>query len=244
MNKEKSLANYYSRGFALTNKNLEVYLINLVIELPTILHSLFPKLPFSGILALFSYVMILISLGFSLSIPLFLLQKQQNKSLDFQDMLSTTFQNTKRIILPAILVFIILVVLLIVSSILVAISLHPTKEQVLQFFQSWGNLGRGWHPILLILPFTLSFFVFTPFLFALEHKGLFTSIRDGFVMCTRHLPYLVTVMFVGMISYSVISFLPGTEFWGLLLRIAINLYVSLIVAASTLFYYQQNIRSD
>lgn len=182
-------------------------------------------------------------MGFSLSIPIFLLRKQQNKSLDLQEMLSTTIQNTKRIILPAILLFILLVVLLIASFVLVAIFLHPTKEQVPQFFQSLGNLSKGWNPYFLIPPVILSFFTFAPFFFALEHKGFFASIKDSFILSFRHLPYLAIVMLVGMISYSATSFLPVTEFWGLLLRYAISLYVSLIITASTLFYYHKAVKS-
>lgn len=241
MEKEKSLLNYYLRGFTLTNKSLDVYLLAVVLASLTLLPSLLPDSAMSRILLLPSMLFAIIDLGFSLSIPIFLLYKQQNKSLNFQTIISTTIQNTKRIILPAILIFILLLILLVVSVVLTAIFLHPAKEQVTQFSRSWSQFSKGWNPIFLILPIIFSLFTFTPFLFALERKGLLVSIKNSFMMSFRHLPYLSLVMVIGAISYSITSFLP-TGVWGLFIRNPIRLYISLIATASTLFYYQKNIK--
>ena len=229
MNKEKPLFSYYFDGLALINKSLEVYLIALVLSLLSFISF---------------YITSIISIGFSLSVPVFLLQRQQNKPLALQHILSTTINNTKRIILPLILTFILLIVLLIVSFVLIAIFLPLIKEQILQFFQSWDRLSKGWHPIFLISSILFSFFVFTPFFFSLEYKGLLVSIKKSIALSFRNLSYIASVILVGVISYSVTSLLPITEIWGLLLKTAIALYLSLVVTASTLFYYQKVIKIE
>lgn len=243
MNKEKSLFNYFSDGFALTNKSLEVYLIALVLTLIALLNSIFPNSPYSGIFSLLLFITTIMSVGFSLSAPVFLLQKHQNKPLALQNMLSTTIKNTRRIILPLILIFILFIVLFIATSVLTAIFLYPTKEQVFQFFQSWDRFSKGWHPIFLIPSILFSFFVFTPFFFSLEYKGLLVSIKKSVALSFRNLSYIALVALVSIISYSVTSLLPIAETWGLLLRPAITVYLNLVVTASTLFYYQKMIKA-
>lgn len=243
MSKKKSLTNYYSQGFTLANKSSEIYLISLALSLLGILNSHSPKLPISGVMSLLGYLLVLISWSFSLSIPVFLLQKQHKKFLDFHSIFSITIQNTKRILLPAILLFALLVLLIIVSVVVFIIFINPTKEQFSQFLPNLSSLISPSHPVFLVTPVISSFFIFTPFIFALENKGLFASIKDSFAISFRHLPYLATVILIGMVTYSITSFLPITELWGLCLRIAISLYVALIVKTSTLFYYQKSINS-
>lgn len=244
MEKERSLLDYYLNGLTLTNRSLKIYLLTIALTSPTLLPSLLSNSPLSEILSLLFVPFAIINLGFSLSIPVFLLYRQQNRSLDFQTIISTTIQNTKRIILPGILIFILFALLLISSFIITAVLLHPSKEQVTQFFQSLSQLNNGWHPAIFILSIIFSFFVFTSLLFSLEHKGLLDSIKDSFMISFQHLRYLSLVIITGMISYSITSFLPTEETWGLFARNAISLYITLAVTASTLFYYQKNIKGE
>lgn len=242
MNQNQSILKFYSDGFTLTNKSLDIYLISLFIFLPILLNYFFPNSPYYVVLTLLSIPVAILNIGFSLSVPIFLLQKQQNQSLNFKSILSTTTQSIRRMILPAFLIFILFVALLMLSFILLFIFLHPTGRQVQQFFQSFSNLSKGWHPIFLIQPIIVSFLVFTPFLFSLEQQGLFASLKNSLVISIKNLPYLVGVIILGIISYSVTSFLPVTEFWGLFLRFAVSLYIGLIITASTLFYYQDVVK--
>lgn len=243
MNKNQSILGYYSAGFTLANKSLEIYLISLFILLPTSLNFLFPNSPYSAVLTLVSLLATIINIGFSLSIPVFLIQKQQNQPLTFQNIVSTTIQSTKRMILPALLIFILLVALLMLFVILLITFFHPTAGQVQQFFQSWGNLSKGWQPIFLIQSIIVSFLVFTSFLFSLESQGLFSSLKNSIIISIKNLPYLVGLIILGIISYSLTSFLPVTEFWGLFLRFAVSLYIGLMITANTLFYYQDVVKT-
>ncbi|MDP3724019.1 MAG: hypothetical protein Q8R11_00110 [bacterium] len=239
MNKITSLFSYFSSGFALTNKSFDIYLISLALLLLFELPSLPLDFSLSVVLSLLSTIGLAVNFGFSISIPVFLLQKQQDKPLDLRRVVSVTIQNTKRAILPLFYLFILGIIFLV----FLVIFLHPTREQAWQFFQDWANSGNK-DPRLLILPIILSFFVFTSFLFSLEQRGFFRSMKDSVLLSFRNLPYLVLIIIIEAVSWSVISFLPSSEFWSQFLRYVISLYISLVIAASTLFYYQRVVKGE
>ncbi len=236
MSRIKSLLNYFKSGFDLANKSIEIYFLGLALSLIISFESFFLNTQLVGIIQLLTLVGIIINLAFSLSIPIFLLQKQQGHSLNFQNILSITIQNTKRIILPVILLSILIFVLFIASLILVAIYLHPTKEVTNQFFQS---LNGESNTITYILIAFFSFFVYVSFLFSLEHKGFITSIIQSIILSFKNLSYLLLVLSAGIISYALISFLPIDNFWGLFSRVAIASYTGFVITSTTLFYYQK-----
>ncbi len=239
---KKSLFDYYLRGFALANKSFTVYFITLVLLLPNVADTLIPKLPFPRIISLVSYIVGLIGFAFSLSIPVFLLQKQQKESSSLYRMLIITAQTTKRIIFPIILI-VILFLLIVLASIVFAVIFHLSREQSQYITDSIIGLNKGWHPLYLILISVYSLFTFTSFFFVLEQKGLIISMKDSFLISFRHIPYLSIATLLGVICYLVTSFLPITELWGLCLRYVISLYVGLVVASSTLFYYQEVVKT-
>src|SRR3989344_1311362 len=242
MNQEKPLLKYFFEGFALANRNLEIYFLGLIIViLPPLLSAILPNLP---ILNALSPVFYLISFGFSLSIPKFLIQKHHNYSLSLKNIFSTTMQSTKRIILPSILLFIIATILLMVIFALVVIFLRPTPEQIAQFFRDFNYSNIRWHPFFLILVPVISFFVFTPILFSLEHKGLITSLLNSISTSFSHLPYLSIVIAIDFISYAGTSFFPIYEVWGSSAEYIISSYIGLVVISSTLLYYQKKIRNE
>ncbi len=185
--KLKSIIQYFLNGFSLTNRSLDIFLISLSLSIPSLLRYFIPNTLLGKILSPVSFVLLFISIGFMLSLPVFLEQKQQKKVSDYRNIVKITFENTKRIILPSVLLFITFIVLLMFSFILVAIFLHPNKDQVSIFFQ---NIGKGWQPIFLI-PITLMyFFEFTSFFFSLEHNGLLSSIRKSIVVAFNNLDYI------------------------------------------------------
>ncbi len=233
--KLKSIIQYFLNGFSLTNRSLDIFLISLSLSLPSLIKYFMPNTILGKVLSPVSFVLLFISIGFMLSLPVFLEQKQQKKVSDYRNIVKITFENTKRIILPSVLLFITFIVLLMFSFILVAIFLHPNKDQVSIFFQ---NIGKGWQPIFLI-PITLMyFFEFTSFFFSLEHNGLLSSIRKSIVVAFNNLDYISMVIMIGIISYSITSFIPIQTFWGYVIRIALGGYIGLGLTASSLFYYQ------
>lgn len=247
MKKSGSISGYFTEGFALLNKSLEVFLVALIFFFISSINSfiLIPKLPWPEVLSNLLFITAnLIGIGFSLSIPVFLLEKQRGKALNLNKMFSTTLQNTKRIILPAILILIFFVILLIVVGAVILTTLKPTNEQITQFFQSPGNRWNPFFFLLLILPIISSFLVFAPFLFSLEHKGLLVSIKGSITTSLKHLPYITAVIAAGIIPYLLINFLPTSESWALFLGGAITTYIDLVVIASTLFYYQKVIKKE
>src|SRR3989344_2263494 len=176
----------------------------------------------------------LISIGFTLSLPVFLIQKQQNKALDYGQVVKATLKNTKRLILPGILLFILFTIVLMASFVLAAISLHPSKDQVTSFFQS---IGKGWHPIFLIPIVLIAFLEFTSFFFSLEGNGLLSSVKKSIVVAFNNLKYISIIILISLIS-TITSFIPIETFLGPLVKMILSGYIALVLTASSLLYYQ------
>lgn len=241
MDKEKPVLNYFLEGFRLANRSLEIYFILLILSLLYFYGTSFPNQPLSLVYSILSFIIFVISVSFSLSVPVFLIQKQQGNALSIPSLLSTTMVNTKRIILPGILIFTILIMFLIATFILIGILLHPTSTQIAHFFQ---NFDPAWNPVVLILVIIFPFFVFTPLFFSLEKKGLLISIKHSIATCFKHLPYLILVIAIDVLSYSLNNLLPITDIGGSYLKSIISLYISFVIATSTLLYYQKRIKKE
>lgn len=231
--RQKSIINYFLNGFSLTNQSLELFLISLSLFLPSLLRNFIPNL--EKVLSPLSFILLFINIGFMLSLPVFLEQKQQKKASDYRNIVKITFKNTKRIILPGVLLFFIFVILLILSFILLAVFLHPSRDEVTTFFQ---NIGKGWQPIFLVPIVLMYFFEFTSFFFSLEHNGLLDSMKKSIVTAFSNLGYISIIIIIGVTSYSTTSFIPIQTFWGQVIRIVLGGYIALWLTASSLFYYQ------
>lgn len=235
-----SLLTFFKKGFDLTNKSLDIYLIKLIIYSLYLVNYLLPYVD-STIIAIIITVpllpiIFLLNTSFSLSLPVFLLRKQQNKSTDLQNIFSVTTRNIKRLILPLILIF--LIFMLVGITFLISLTALLGWEQFLQSSQSLSNYTKRWNPFIILSAALSSFFVFSPFLFSLENKGLISSLKGSVALSFKHLSYILWVFLANFISYSIYSFFL-TETWGLFLTTAINFYIGLLVTSSTLFYYQK-----
>ncbi len=237
--RQKSMINYFLNGFSLINRSLDIFLISLLLSLPTLLSIYTQNSFFVKVLQLLGFILFFISTGFMVSLPVFLIQKQQKRALDHRQIVGVTLKNTKRIILPGILLFIFFTILLGLSIVLVVIFLHPSKDQVTIFFQ---NFGKGWQPIFLIPITLIAFLEFTSFFFSLEHNGLLSSIKKSIVAAFNNLHYTSIVILISIISYSLTGFIPIDTFWGQLARMVLGGYIALVVTASSLFYYQNIIK--
>lgn len=241
----QSNTGYFTKGFALVNKSLLVYLINLLLWLPTIISNLLPNDSFKSILIFMSYILMFLSLGFSLSIPSFLLQKQENKSLELKSILYITLKNTKRIIVPIILLGVIFFVLLF-FILLINISIFSLTYLPNDSFSEWlGSEDRSliYQIFGIIISAASSFFVFMPILFSIKNEGVFKSLLKSFSLSIKNFSFLSLVVLVNIVSSLLTGFLPITQTWGYSLGMMINSYVGLLITSSALLYYQKAIKS-
>lgn len=248
---QKSVIQYFFKGFSLANISLDVLLIGLFLPLLYLfLNSFIQNTILGKVLFILSFVLVFINIVFLLSLPVFLIQKQQKKALDYGQIIGVILKNIRRILFPIILlaVFFVLIfsaVMLIILFIHTLISLRlnsgKSEEEITSFIQ---NLGKGWHPILIMPIVAISFFEFTSFFFSLENNGLLSSIKKSINAAFNNLHYISIVILINIISYSINSFIPIQTFWGQLVRMVLGGYISLVLTASSLFYYQNVVKKN
>lgn len=232
---QKSIFQYFLKGFSLTNQSFDIFIIALffgsLIYLPDLSENLQVDLLYG--------LLLLILMGFNLSLPVFLLQKQQRQKLNYGEMLQVITNSIKRLLIPAVILFVVFILLFIISAVLVGLFLQPSNSQVTNFFQNIGQPGA--QPIFMLLIVPLTFLAFTPFFFSLENKNLLISIRQSIQVSFKNLYFVGILMVINIIYYFLIRFLPG-DFWGQAVTTVLAGYTTLFLTASTLFYYQTRVQ--
>lgn len=239
----KVIFGYFSKGFSLTNKSLDIFLISLFFLLFGQLSYLFQDSLIRNTLEIISLIFIFFSSGFHMSIPLFLLTKQQNKSLEYQMVWSVLIRNTKRMIIPTILFFVLIIGVFLFLLFLAVIFTRPADDQqFVNLLKSFVSYLSGWNLIFVIFGAIASFFVFTPIYFSVENNGFFSSLKKSATLAFRNLNYILIIILIFTISYSITALIPvsSDNIIVNLVRISITQYIALLVTASTLYYYQDH----
>lgn len=76
---QKSLIQYFISGFSLANRSLVLLLISVVLSIVSLLTQYVKNSPFELVLGILAFILSFISGGFLLSLPVFLVSKQQKK---------------------------------------------------------------------------------------------------------------------------------------------------------------------
>lgn len=232
---------YFSKGFSLTNRSPEIYLIFIGLSLFGILDILFKGSPIVIALQIVSFIGFFFSFGFQMSVPLFFTFKQQAKPLDFNNMWPVILRNTKRMILPIILMVILFMILLFALLIWFIVS-HPGNSQDIATaaIKNFPEQMMNWNPLFIIFGIPLTLFSFTPIYFSVENKGFFASMRRSVSFSLRHLNFIVLLILFGAAISTVTTFIriPFENRLGWLILGIITQYVGLILSASTLLFYQ------
>lgn len=246
MQQKQSVLNYLSKGFSLANHSLDIYLISATLVL--ISSTNFPNLPspFGTILSILTFTFLFIWIGYELSIPSFLQQKQKESKLNLKSVYETTIKNTKRIFIPGILLIILLMGSLF-AYVIIALLQGSNPDQITASIQQpsefiISGFTGGWSPVIiafsLISSVIFSFFTFTSIFFSIENKGIFRSIVQSVVLSSRHLHYISIIILVNLITSLIFKLFPIEQTWGRMLTSALTQYVNLVITASSLLYYR------
>lgn len=249
MPKEKAVYGYFLNGFSFFNKNIEIYLVLVALNLVTTLLPVQAKSIFGLIFLLMSIVVTVFQQGYTMSVPVFLAQKKNGKNLSYKYIRDITLQVTKRLIVPA-LIFALLFVLYIIAFIIVASAIsNGDVEKMKAINQQLQNWIR--HPNYLgILPFSLifSFFSFFSIFFSLKKYGFISSIKKSITFSFKNLRFVILAFLISIVSgYVIRAVVPGTllesqvglKWWSFLYQ-SLSMYPSLVVTASALLYYQDH----
>lgn len=235
---QAQIADYFKIGFSLAINSWGLFLFGLSLSLlssvPDLLGDSFVK----GILRVMGFLLAFISIGFSFSLPVFLVDRQQRKSLTLGNILSTTLGNTKRLILPSIIILICLFVVMILSFFLIAQFIYGGN---LNFMQDASTRGfNAWNLLIVLFIGLFSFLTFSPIYFSLEKSGLFSSIKKSLSLSFKNLNFIVILFVISASTYLALTlFLNNYQnLFQLFTRTVIYWFESILITATSLIFYQ------
>lgn len=229
--------NSFQKGFSLTNKSWGLFLLALSLPLLSNISSLLGN-SFIGItLQVAGFLLIFIGFGFFVSLPIFLVYRQQSKSLSFGNILSTTLLNTKRLMLFSIFILLFIAIGGLLSLFLIAIFIYGGNFYFMQ------NLPSGlyfWDFILALIFGLFSFFTFAPIYFSLKKNGVFSSMKKSINFSFKHLNFIIVIFIISVLTHfvMVLFFNNYQNLYQLFIRNTIYAYESLLISAASLIFYQ------
>lgn len=238
----KQVSDYFKEGSALALKSWGLFLIGLFLTLlgsggiPDLLGDSFIK----SVLQIIGFLLLFIGSGFSFSLPVFLVEKQQGKPLNLGNIFSITLGNSKRLILPLILMLVCIVIVVVISFFLIAQFIYGGNLNFMQNTQTQGL--SAWNILFALLIGLFSFGTFTPVYFSLEKKGLFSSIKKSISLSSKNLSFIMIVFVISASTYLILAlFLNNYQnLYQLFIRNVVFQFELLVIAAASLIFYQNH----
>src|SRR3989344_6248943 len=95
----KSVFYYLFRGVSLVYHSPEIFLIGVSISLVGFFYSLLPESSIKTVLSLIGFFLTSFEMSFYMSMPIFLIEKQQKRPISYRSVGIVVIKNTKRLIL-------------------------------------------------------------------------------------------------------------------------------------------------
>lgn len=225
------------KGFALTNRSWGIFLVGLFFSLFFYPASFLEHSTITRILTAIGLLLLPISIGFYMSIPIFLVDKQQGKSLRLINILVLTLQSTKRLIIPGILLLLLFIALGILVYVFIVVVLYSGNFNI--FSEEVPDSFNKWNIWILLFTGIFAFFSFTPIYFSLEKNGLFNSITKSLEFSLKHLKFIAVLALISWAFYSVNTLLPPiSKQFQLLIQTLLGTYEVILLTAIPLVFYQ------
>ncbi|OGD86031.1 hypothetical protein A2696_04080 [Candidatus Curtissbacteria bacterium RIFCSPHIGHO2_01_FULL_41_13] len=243
------IRNYFLNGFSLANRILDIYFISLLLTLIAFIPSFLGQSIVGKISQFVTIPLFLIQFSFWMSIPLFLVDKQQNRATNYRNLSIVVLHNAKRLIIPGIILSILFGILALLVLLIAALNVAKTGSDPSQITTAIQNLIQKllrWNPIMISLTGLFSLFVFTSIYFSLENRGFFGSAKRSVIFSFKNLNFVLIIFLIHAIFYSLSSLFPPTfkipisvqGDLGLLIIVVLSQYMSFIIIASALLYYK------
>lgn len=234
---------YFREGFRLTNKSLDLLIIAVTLTLFSYISGLTTNIPFAIFFTILNILVIFFSYGYMFSLPLFLVDKQGDKKTNFNKIFDISVRNTKLLIVPGIIFVILIFFLSFLFILWLALTFRGQSVQITRIFQSIGSQLSGWNVYVFLLTCLMSFLSYTSFFFALENKGVFTSIKASILYRIKHIHFTFAIIIINASLYTIISLsllFPATNIWASMIRLIITGYSNFVITTSALLYYQKH----
>lgn len=235
---DKDVFSYFNKAFFLVNKNWSLVILYLLLSLSYSLPEFLGDSFIKDLLQFIGFLMVFIQMGYSFSLPIFLVDRQQEKSVNFKNLLLITCKNTKRLIIPLILIFIIFIIILITGYFLAVYFIYGGDYDFMTKIQGF-NL---WNLLIALIMGLFSFLTFSPVYFSLENNGLLLSIKKSITLSLRHLEFILILALIEILTYLVlINFLNTSQNLShSLIYNIIYAYLGLITTSASLYLYQKH----
>lgn len=227
---------YFNKAFFLINKSWSLFAFYLLLSLLYSFPEFLADSAIKSLLSVVGFFIMILQIGFSFSLPLFLVEKQEEKSITLKSLLLVSLRSTKRLILPLILFFIIFIVVFIIGFILTVQFIYGGDFDFMTKIQGF-NL---WNLFFALIIGLFSFLTFTPIYFSLEKDRLLSSIKKSFTLSFQHLNFIIILIILNALLYLIFSTFLNTNqnIYHSLISNIIYAYLDLIIGAASLYLYQ------
>lgn len=237
MNKQNLISDSFKKGFRLTNKSISLFLFVLTLSFLSEIPDLLGNSPVKIILQVVGFLLVIIQTGFYFSLPIFLVNNQQGKTVAFRKILSIMLKNTKRLILPSIIILASAFLAVVLSFFLLAQFVFVGDYNFLQ------NSYLGfyvWNIIMALFFGLFSFISFAPIYFSLEKNSFLISIKKSISFCLNNFNFFL-ILFVADTFTFLITMLLFNDFqnpYHLFTRNVLINYEYILLATASLIFYQ------
>ncbi len=213
---------YFINGFNLAKKNIDLLIIDLAL-------SIFIQLT-SPITLLISSVGSIIGIGFTLSFPLFLINRQRNKTISYKQIAEITLRNSFRSFLPILLLGIPLFLLI---GVPLAYFYFYDNQIAIQIINSI---------IVIVTIVSIGINSFTSIYFSIENQNLVKAFINSFQTSFKNIKFVILVLLMGSITPLLYSIFPKPELFKAILFSFISSSIYIVLVSSALYYYQDRIK--
>lgn len=241
--KKKSMFGYYSAGFSLTNHStVLIVLFYLLDKVNYGLNLILQQIPNNSanlvivklIIQISSTGVLLLYLGFTVSLPVFFQKIQSKEPISSSFFISTVVSSAKRLIVP-VLVFIVLFTVFIVGGLILT---NPNPKQITSFFQIFNTKN----PLFIVFAFIMSFFQFTSLYFSLNKDNLFVAMKKSVFTSIKHISFIFSIMLLSLCYFAVFIIVPTNIYLQFYILFSIvGSYFTFLNSAITFQYYKEKV---
>lgn len=241
---KKLFTQYVAPGVSLSTRSLDIYLFIVILSF---IESLLSLITNTGIKDAAAIITLPFIFGYYLSLPRLFIAKQHGKNVGISYIWPIVLVNTRRMILPAAGLFIILMVLLFLF--VIAGFFYYEYIGYYDMNSAAELMGKqALYFLFLIYYVASSLFVFAPIYFSIENQKLFAALSSSVQLSLQHIHFVCIIICFNLLSFGIMriaSIVTTQNFlFGKIISTLAGEYVILLIAATALYYYQHHRSSN
>jgi|SRR3989344_6138440 len=241
------MSKFLKEGLLLLNKGWDLYLISLGFGLISLFLGNYSEHGGGWVAGLVSFLMLYLSMIYSILSPLFFKDKQQGVKTSIPKIAKLVLKHSIKLIIPSILFFLLMIFIIVFlfffSAILVKLA-NPSINMENLFSQLGSGFSQPFNLYLLVITFICFPLTFFSIYYAVEGKGVLSALKNSFKSSFKHLQFIFVINALYYILNSLTFYLPEKDLWARFLMVILSNYILLwLYTTTTLIYYQKKIAS-